>query len=228
MQTNHATGTMGLNGILGATVIRADGSRREVNLKGPRPRMEKAPLAWRARNWLRMLCTGEHLHPYVAAIGRLLPGMLPVYAELRAIVTKADGTRVDYGLVGRHLVVTAGKNFVTDAWQNLVELENMKFHGVGTGTTAAAAGDTALQTESTTALNPDSTRATGSLTEGGSANVFRTVGTVTFDNTAAITEWGLLSQAATGGGTLFDRQVFSAINVAALDSIQFTYDLTIG
>ena len=51
---------------------------------------------------------------------------------------------------------------------------------------------------------------------------------MTFDNTAAITAWGLLSQAATGGGTLFDRQVFSAINVASGDSIQFTYDLTIG
>jgi hypothetical protein len=103
----------------------------------------------------------------------------------------------------------------------------MKFHGIGTGTTAAAAGDTALQTESTTALNPDSTRATGSLTNNG-AQVFRTVGTNTVDATAAITEWGLLSQAATGGGTLFDRQVFSALNLASGDSLQTTYDLTIG
>ena len=32
-------------------------------------------------------------------------------------------------------------------------------------------------------------KATGSLTEGAGANVFRTVGTNTVDNTAAVTEW---------------------------------------
>lgn len=130
------------------------------------------------------------------------------------------------GAFGPNLIVNAGEAFLVDAWQNSVELEIMKYHGVGTGTNAAAEGDTALQTESTTALNPDSTRATGSLTEA-SASVFRTVGTVTFDASAAITEWGLHSQAATGGGTLWSRVVFSAINVTSGDSIQFTYDLTV-
>ena len=50
---------------------------------------------------------------------------------------------------------------------------------------------------------------------------------MTFDATAAIVEHGIFSQAATGGGTLLDRSVFSAINVASGDSIQFTYDLTL-
>jgi hypothetical protein len=87
-------------------------------------------------------------------------------------------------------------------------------------------GDTALQTELTTQYNPDSTRATGSTTEA-SATVFRTVGTNTFDASAAITEHGILSQAATGGGVLLDRSQFSAVNVANADSLQSTYDLTI-
>jgi hypothetical protein len=126
----------------------------------------------------------------------------------------------------RNLIGNAGEAYLVDAWQNLVELETMKFHGMGTGATAAAEGDTALQTELTTQYNPDSTRATGSLTEA-SASVFRTVGTNTVDATAAVTEWGLLSQAATGGGVLWSRVVFSAINVASGDSIQFTYDLTV-
>jgi hypothetical protein len=119
--------------------------------------------------------------------------------------------------------------FLVDAWENLVEMEIMKFHGVGTGTTAEAAGNTALVTESTTALNPDSTRATGSLTEG-AANVFITVGTLTFDASAATTEHGLFSQAATGGGVMWDRTMYSAstINVASGDSIQFTYGGTHG
>lgn len=132
----------------------------------------------------------------------------------------------NYGVVSRKSITTAGVGFLVDAWQNIVELEIMKYHGVGTGTNAENVADTALQTESTTALNPDSTRATGTTTEGASANIFRSVGTVTFDASAAITEHGLLSQAATGGGVLWDRSVFSAINVASGDSIQFTYDMT--
>lgn len=130
------------------------------------------------------------------------------------------------GAFGPNLIVNTGEGYMVDAWQNLVELETMKFHGCGTGVTAAVETDTALQTESTTILNPDNTRATGSLTEA-SVSVFRTVGTLTFDGAGAITEWGLLSQAATGGGVLWSRIVFAAINVAALDSIQFTYDLTV-
>jgi hypothetical protein len=42
-----------------------------------------------------------------------------------------------------------------------------------------------------------------------------------------VTEHGIFSQAATGGGTLWDRSVFSAINVVSGDSIQFTYTCTV-
>jgi len=153
-------------------------------------------------------------------------GIPTMYGRVFARVVRADGSVLDLGLVSLRVVTTAGVGFIVDAWQNILELEIMKYHGVGTGTNAEASGDTALQTESTTVLNPDSTRATGSLTEGASANIFRSVGTLTFDGSAAITEHGLFSQAATGGGTLFDRSVFSAINVASGDSIQFTYDAT--
>jgi hypothetical protein len=135
---------------------------------------------------------------------------------------------IDRGMVSRHLVTDTGVAYLVDSWQNILELETMKYHGLGTGTTAESAAQTALVTESTTALNPDSTRATGSLTEGATGNIFRTVGTLTFDTTAAITEHGLFSQAATGGGTMWDRSMFSGstINVASGDSIQTQYDMT--
>jgi hypothetical protein len=55
----------------------------------------------------------------------------------------------------------------------------------------------------------------------------RTVGTLTFDAGAAITEHGIFTQSGTGGGTLLDRSVFSAINVISGDSIQFTYTLSL-
>lgn len=157
----------------------------------------------------------------VHSVSRLAPrGILNLY------VVRGGKTIAHYGPY-HNVVTTVGKGFIVDAWQNIVELENMKFHGVGTGTNAAAAGDTALQTELTTQYNPDSTRATGSLTEGASANIFRTVGTNTVDASVAITEWGLFTQAATGGGTMFSRVVFSAINLSSGDSLQTTYDLTV-
>lgn len=147
--------------------------------------------------------------------------------RLHAVVTRADGRVENLGLISTKLVTDAGVAFLVDDWDNNgQDLTTLNFHGCGTGTNAEAQGDTALQTESTTILNPDSTRATGTRSQP-AANQYRSIGTVTFDGSGAITEHGLLSQAATGGGTLWDRSVFSAINVANGDSIQFTYTVTL-
>lgn len=178
--------------------------------------------AWKVRNAFRMLATGELLIPHLARLVSRYPGLTVAYGTLTATVTRRDGTTLDLGLVGHHLVTTAGKNYLASTMDNTVEPESLKYHAVGTGTTAAALGDTALQTECTTALNPDSTRAVGSQAH--STNTYTSVGTLTFDASAAVTEWGLLS--ATSAGTMLDRQVFAAVNVAAGDSIQFTYVFT--
>jgi|SRR5688572_66819 len=133
----------------------------------------------------------------------------------------------DHGVVSTKKVTTAGVNFIVDAFQNTTELENLKYHGIGTGVAAESNGDTALGTELTTEYNPNSTRATGSTTEGASANIYRTLGTNTLDSgTPAITEHGVFS--ATTAGTLLDRSVFSAINLVGTngDGLQTTYDLT--
>jgi hypothetical protein len=146
--------------------------------------------------------------------------------RLYASVIRRTGEIEHLGLISTKVVTDAGVAYIVDDWDggaNTIDLLN--FHGCGTGTNAENASDTALQTESTTALNPDSTRATGTKSQP-SANIARTVGTLTFDASAAVTEHGIFSQAATGGGTLLDRSVFSAINVASGDSIQFTYSLT--
>jgi hypothetical protein len=185
------------------------------------PEVKKVGWGWKLRN-LPNVWRGWWRYQ----VARVL-GLSGIYGRLYVKVFKADGSIVDYGLVSLRVVTTAGVNFLVDAFQGTVEPEILRYHGCGTGTNAEASSDTALQTESTTALNPDSTRATGSLTEGASANIYRTVGTLTFDASAAVTEHGILSQAATGGGTLLDRSVFSAINVVSSDAIQFTYDLTL-
>ena len=148
-------------------------------------------------------------------------------ARLHATVIRAGGRVEHLGLIATRLVTDAGVAFLVDDWDNNTQdLTTLNFHGCGTGATAEAQGDTALQTESTTVLNPDSTRATGTRSQP-AANQYRSVGTLTFDGAAADTEHGLLSQSGTGGGTLWDRSVFSAINVASGDSIQFTYTVTL-
>lgn len=145
-------------------------------------------------------------------------------------VIRGDGTRVPLGLASARVVTTAGATFIRDAFGNTTELEIMKYHAFGTGTTAENVADTALVTELTTEYNPNSTRPTGSQTTNG-ATVYRTIGTLTPDSggTLAITEHGVFSQAATGGGTLLDRSKFSAVNLdsTAGDSLQATYDFTI-
>jgi hypothetical protein len=153
-----------------------------------------------------------------------------VYGSLYAKVIRGDGQVLDLGLISTRVVTDAGVQFIVDAFQNLKELENMKFHAYGVGTNAEAAGNTALQTELTTEYATDNTRPTGSLTEGASANIFRTVATLSPDGagTLAITEHMILDQAANSGGIGLDRSVFSAINLTrGSDSLQTTYDLTV-
>lgn len=197
-------------------------SLREIAHHGlPRKGLDERVNRWRTANFKHLW---RGVRRVLAARALNLPTL---YGALYISHHKADGEVLDYGLASMRVVTTAGVNFIVDAFQGSVEPEIMRYHGVGVGTNAEASGDTGLQTESTTIINPDSTRATGTLTEGASANIFRSVGTVTFDGTGAITEHGLFSQAATGGGTLLDRSVFSALNVVNLDSIAFTWELTI-
>lgn len=130
-----------------------------------------------------------------------------------------DGTRQSLGLISTKVVTTAGVNFIVDAFQNLVEVENMKYHDCGTGVGAEAVGDTALGTPYGGA------RTSGTTAEGSSANIYQTVGTINFTSTLAITEHGVFSAAS--AGTLLDRSVFTAINVVSGDAIEFTYELTV-
>ena len=222
-------------GELGLRVIRAEFDQltalsrypaRELSVREiahwglPRPDLSAEVNRWRAAN-ARNLWRGAR-----RALAARTLGLNNVYGSLYLTHIKADGTVVELGLASMRVVTTAGVNYIVDAFQNTTELENLKYHGIGTGGTAEAAADTALVTESTTALNPDSTRATGSTIEGASANIYRTVGTLTVDATVACTEHGVFSQAATGGGTLLDRSLFSTVNLASGDSLQATYDLT--
>lgn len=92
---------------------------------------------------------------------------------------------------------------------------------VGTGTNAFAAGDTALQTETS---GSGLTRAQGTVslvtttTTNDTAQVLKSF---TVTGTVAVTESGVFN--ASSVGTLLCRQVFSAINVVNGDTLQITW-----
>lgn len=176
---------------------------------------------WRLRNCRSLIVPAIK----IAVLNRLKAQT--IVPTLRLVLMRGDGTRLDYGLASLKLVTDVGVAYIVDAFQNSVEVENMKFHGFGTGTTNESASDTALVTELTTEYAVNSTRPTGSTTEGASANIYRTVGTLTPDSggTLAITEQGVFS--ASSAGVLLDRSKFAAVNVvASADSLQATYELT--
>ena len=116
-----------------------------------------------------------------------------------------------------NLICTAGKNVILDDGAGAKYVKDYAYVMIGTGTTAANAADTALQTESArnigTVSNP-------------SANTLRV--TYTFPagtGTGAVTESGLDS-AGSASAAILCRQVFSAVNKGAADSLQVTFDIT--
>lgn len=116
-----------------------------------------------------------------------------------------------------NLIVTAGKNAVIDRLQG-TSVGVHDFQAIGTGATAAAAGDTTLQTEI-------GTRVQGTLSQP-AATTDRLVSVFAAANgTGALTETGRLT--ASSGGNLFARQVFSVINKGASDSLTITHDITV-
>ena len=166
------------------------------------------PLFW--KGWLQV----QAARAVVAAFG----GMA-ITSELRAILFKGDGSCIELGVLGYRVVTTAFVNFVVDQLQTETSVfGDFKYHDSGVGVTAENIADVGIET------TDGESRATGTQTES-AANAYRSVGTISYTTTKAITEHGLFNDAS--AGTLMDRTVFSAINVVNGDSIQFTYTLTI-
>lgn len=191
-------------------------------------REQNAPLAWKIRNTARLTFIGGLLANRAAFAFSKITKVPTITSKLMGKLIRADGTTINYGVLSYRLVTDAGVAHMVDDWQAGTPrmYDVMKYHACGTGTGDEAVGDTGMGTECTTTLNPDSTRATGTNTQP-SAPVLQSVGTVTFDGSAAVTEHGLMSAAATGTGTLWDRSKFAAINVVSGDTIAFTYQCTI-
>lgn len=114
-----------------------------------------------------------------------------------------------------NLVVTAGKEWVADRMNDVNTV--MTHMAVGTGTTAAAAGDTALGTQlDRNALT--STTVTNNTIEYACT-------WAAGDGTGALTEAGIFD--ASTGGDMLARTVFSVVNKGASDSMTITWTITV-
>jgi len=124
-----------------------------------------------------------------------------------------------------NLVVSVGKAEVAGLMVSDVSgMTKFDYIAIGTGTTAAAAGDTTLGAEITGGggerrggADVTGTRVTTSVAN----DTGQWVTTFSFTATYAVTEAGVLNAAS--AGTLLARQTFSAINIVNGDSLQCTW-----
>ena len=115
-----------------------------------------------------------------------------------------------------NLVVTAGKEYVASRMKDTSD-SAMSHMAIGTGSTAAAAGNTALGSESArTALT--STTVSG-------ADIVYVDTFAAGTGTGAITEAGIFN--ASSGGTMLCRTVFSVVNKGASDAMTITWTVTV-
>ena len=124
-----------------------------------------------------------------------------------------------------NLVTDAGKAGVASRINGSGGEAAFTYIAVGTGTNAAAAGDTTLQTEITDSglarAAATASRVTVDVTNDGA----RLVLTFSVTGTKAVTESGVLN--ASSAGVLLCRQTFSAVNVVNGDTLQVTWTIDV-
>jgi len=139
---------------------------------------------------------------------------IKVTGELKITVTKPDGNV--HETVVPNIVVTDGKEYIASRMKDATATA-MSHMAIGTGTTAAAAGDSALETEAGRVALTSTTV---------TSNAVAYVATFAAGTgTGAITEAGILN--ASSSGDLLCRTVFSVINKGAADTLGITWTVTV-
>jgi chloramphenicol 3-O-phosphotransferase len=147
----------------------------------------------------------------------MLQDSIKMTGELRITVTNPEGN-IKQEVVVPNLVVTAGKGYIASRMKDTTATA-MSHMEIGTGTTAAAVGDTALEAAvSGSRVSLTSTTVT--------ANAVAYVATFPAGTgTGAITEAGIFN--ASSSGTMLCRTVFSVINKGAADTLGITWTVTV-
>lgn len=182
----------------------------------------------------------------VNAIGRaILEAARENYSPYNADGSLKDELRAQLALYGLRIP------FLTGFWVNQMQVSNgvptvgkalvagringsgtpaaAAWIGVGVGTTAFNAADTALETEKiedgTTSATAHKAASVSLVTTDVTNDTAQLVATFSFTATLAITESGVFNASSTG--TLLCRQTFSAINVVTGDSLQVTWKIDV-
>lgn len=132
------------------------------------------------------------------------------------IVLKDENGQIKHEQEVKNLVVTVGKNFIASRMKDTTDTA-MTHMAIGSGTTAAAVGDTALGTQ----LGRVSLTSTTVTTNNVAYVATFPAGT----GTGAVTEAGLFN--ASSSGTMLCRTVFSVINKGAADTLGITWTVTV-
>jgi hypothetical protein len=120
-----------------------------------------------------------------------------------------------------NLITNAGRGLVSGLINGSGSPAAATYIAVGTGTNAANATDTTLQTESATAGLSRAAGTVSLVTTSVTNDTAQVTKTFSVTGTVAVTEAGLLNASSTG--TLLCRQVFSAVNVVNTDSLAVTW-----
>lgn len=152
------------------------------------------------------------------------PGLLPRLAAYGIRLPFITGTWVE-SLQISNLITNAGKAGVASRINGAGSEAAFTYIAIGTGTTAAAAGDTTLETEITTGGGERGLATASRTTTDVSNDTATLVKTFSFTSTFAVTEAGALNAASTG--VLLNRQVFTAVNVVNGDSLQVTINVDV-
>lgn len=116
----------------------------------------------------------------------------------------------------KNLIVTSGLGFIASRMKNTTDI--MSHMALGSGTTAAAAAQTALVTQLGSREALDSTTVSG-------ATVTYIASFEAGDGTGAVTEAGIFNAASSG--TMLCRTVFGVVNKEADDTMSVTWTITL-
>lgn len=138
---------------------------------------------------------------------------------LQLVLTDADGNVKQQD--EHNLVVSTGLAYIASRMRDATATA-MSHMAVGSGTTAAAAANSALGTQLARVALDSTTVVTTSVT-GDSVQYVATFAAGT--GTGAVTEAGIFNAAT--AGTMLCRTVFPVINKGALDSLVITWKVTV-
>jgi hypothetical protein len=132
------------------------------------------------------------------------------------VVLKDESGAVKDSREINNLVVNAGLGYIASRMKDVTE-DAMSHMAIGSGTSAAAAGDTTLGTQLAREALSSTTVAGGVVTYASSY--------ASGTGTGAVTEAGIFNDATTG--TMLCRTVFDVVNKGANDTLAITWTITL-